>query len=195
MKIGKRARANAYLLSAHIQVKRNKVKHRGGIVASDNLTPKQKKFCELYIINGGNATKAAKEAGYSERSAHALGQKLLTQDIIQRYIKTITPVEDLKRVCDAQEILEYLTSVIRREYKEYVVVTVKKETRKKDSSGKWIVEKTEEPKIVEIPARLSDSNKAADMMGKYLQLWSGAGKERNNNGILDGLIAILRGKE
>ena len=33
------------------------------------LTPKQEKFCELYA-SLGNATEAAKQAGYSEKEVH-----------------------------------------------------------------------------------------------------------------------------
>jgi len=38
-----------------------------------------KAFVVEYAANGGNATAAAKEAGYSERSAAELGRKLLTK--------------------------------------------------------------------------------------------------------------------
>ena len=34
-------------------------------------------FVEAYIANGGNATEAAKEAGYSRRTAYSQGQRLL----------------------------------------------------------------------------------------------------------------------
>ena len=35
----------------------------------DKLTPKQKKFCDEYL-KLGNATQAAKNAGYSEKTAY-----------------------------------------------------------------------------------------------------------------------------
>ena len=40
------------------------------------LTFKQKQFCEFYVGNG-NATLAAKLAGYSEKSAYATGHENL----------------------------------------------------------------------------------------------------------------------
>ena len=38
----------------------------------DKLTPKQKKFCDEYL-KLGNATQAAKNAGYSEKTAYRTG--------------------------------------------------------------------------------------------------------------------------
>lgn len=48
------------------------------------LTPKQEAFCQCYARHG-NATRAAKEAGYSEKTAHAIGHALLNKaEIIER---------------------------------------------------------------------------------------------------------------
>lgn len=44
----------------------------------DKLTPKQKAFADNYIISG-NATGAAKQAGYSEKTAKIIGTKNLTK--------------------------------------------------------------------------------------------------------------------
>ena len=49
------------------------------------LTPKQKKFAEYYI-KCGNATEAAKKAGYSEKTAYAIGQENLKKPVISEYI-------------------------------------------------------------------------------------------------------------
>lgn len=50
------------------------------------ISEKQKKFSDEYIKNGGNATRAAKAAGYSDRSARQIGAKLLTKHDIKSYI-------------------------------------------------------------------------------------------------------------
>lgn len=50
------------------------------------LTPKQKAFADNYIANGGNATDAAKKAGYSARTAYSTGNRLLKNDEIRAYI-------------------------------------------------------------------------------------------------------------
>jgi len=41
------------------------------------MTTKQKIFIDSYIAGGFNATKAAKQAGYSEKTAYSSGQRLL----------------------------------------------------------------------------------------------------------------------
>ena len=41
------------------------------------LTPKQKAFADNYIENGGNASAAARDAGYRERAAGSMGAENL----------------------------------------------------------------------------------------------------------------------
>ena len=51
-----------------------------------DLTPKQKAFADEYIKNGGNATDAARKAGYAERSARDIGNENLTKPHISLYM-------------------------------------------------------------------------------------------------------------
>lgn len=52
------------------------------------LNVRQQKFAEAYADHG-NATRAAKEAGYSERSAHAQGCDLLKHPDVRAYIDAV----------------------------------------------------------------------------------------------------------
>ena len=52
----------------------------------EKLTVKQKKFCEYYIQTG-NATDSARKAGYSQRSAQAIGKENLMKPLIAEYTK------------------------------------------------------------------------------------------------------------
>lgn len=52
------------------------------------LTPKEKIFCEEYVIDW-NATRAAKVAGYSEKTAKVIGYENLTKPYINEYIEEI----------------------------------------------------------------------------------------------------------
>lgn len=54
----------------------------------NKLTPKQKIFCEEYVLDW-NATRAAKVAGYSEKTAQVIGHENLTKPIIKEYIDNI----------------------------------------------------------------------------------------------------------
>lgn len=49
------------------------------------LTPKQERFCQLYTVHW-NATRAAREAGYSEKSASVQGYDLLNIPLVQKRI-------------------------------------------------------------------------------------------------------------
>ena len=52
------------------------------------LTPKQRLFCEEYILDW-NATRAAKAAGYSENTAQQIGSENLLKPLIKEYIEEI----------------------------------------------------------------------------------------------------------
>lgn len=50
------------------------------------LTPKIKRFCDEYLVDS-NATKAAKRAGYAEKSAHVQAHDLLKKPNVIKYIE------------------------------------------------------------------------------------------------------------
>ena len=86
-------------------------------VGDVKLTLKQKKFCEEYI-KSGNATEAARNAGYKAKSARAIGAENLTKPAIADYIRQRLNELDAKMVADANEILKFYTSVMRGEVKD-----------------------------------------------------------------------------
>lgn len=49
-------------------------------------TDMQKRFALEYASNGGNATQAAKSAGYSEKSAHEIGRQLLEKPHVHEMV-------------------------------------------------------------------------------------------------------------
>lgn len=78
------------------------------------MTEKEMKFCELYAAEP-NATNAAIGAGYSERSAHTLGNRLLQKVEIKKYLSELTEPAHSQRVADAVEIQETWTRILRDE--------------------------------------------------------------------------------
>lgn len=76
------------------------------------LNEKQKVFCEYYAACF-NATDAAKKAGYSAKTAYSHGQRLLKHVEIQKYLNSIQNQARANRIASADEILEYLSGVIR----------------------------------------------------------------------------------
>lgn len=78
------------------------------------MREKHKLFAEEYIRTL-NITQSAKNAGYSEKTAHAIGFKLLKNADIQEYIKKRMNDVDNKKIASANEVLELLTGVMRGE--------------------------------------------------------------------------------
>lgn len=81
------------------------------------LTPKQKAFADYYIQTA-NASESARLAGYSKKTARAIGQENLTKPAISEYIAERMAEMNRNRVADADEIMEFYTSVMRGEIKD-----------------------------------------------------------------------------
>ena len=139
------------------------------------LTEKQQLFCDEYLIDL-NATQAAIRAGYSEKTARKIGSENLTKPDIRAYIENRLAEKEDALIAKQDEVMKYLTSVMRREYCEHVVVTLSEEITNyvPDAEGKMRKQtvKTEKPEVVQIPARLADANKAAELLGKRYSLFT-----------------------
>ena len=86
------------------------------------MTAKQRRFCDEYIISL-NATQAAIKAGYSEKYAHTNAAKLLQNTTIKEFIAERMAKKEDELIADQDEVLKYLTSVLRgNSYSEIVVV-------------------------------------------------------------------------
>lgn len=133
------------------------------------LTAKQQRFCDEYLTDL-NATQAAIRAGYSAKTAKQIGQENLTKPDIREYIDKRMSEKEEALVAKQDEVMKYLTAVMRREMVENIVVTVSEEKSyyEPDENGtmRKRSERKETPQIVEIPAQLRDANKAAELLGK-----------------------------
>ena len=77
----------------------------------NKLTEKQKRFIDYYIETA-NATESAKRAGYSSKTAKNIGAENLTK--LNYFIQEL---ED-NRIASQEEVLQYLTKVMRGEEKD-----------------------------------------------------------------------------
>lgn len=119
------------------------------------LTIKQKRFADEYIISG-NAEEAAVIAGYSEKYARGNAYKLVANSGIKSYIdKRIKELDD-KQIAKQEEVLKYLTSVMRGEQTEQVLYGM----------GEGMQGKT----LIEVGAK--DRIKAAELLGKRYRLFT-----------------------
>lgn len=142
------------------------------------MTEKQKIFADEYLIdlNATRAYKAAYPGVKKDTVAASNGARMLRNAKVAEYIEETLEKMQSERVADVQEVMEYLTSVMRRERKESVVVTLSKERSEyikgEDGKPRKQTVKEEIPQIVEIPAKLSDANKAAELLGKRYSLFT-----------------------
>ena len=142
------------------------------------LTEKQKLFVDEYLIdlNATRAYKAVYPNVKKDSSAAVCATKLLRNAKVKDYIDEQLEKISSEKIADAQEVMEYLTKVMRREMKESVVVTLTKEHSEYVDTGdgkpRKKTVKEEVPQIVEIPAKLSDANKAAELLGKRYALFT-----------------------
>jgi phage terminase small subunit len=119
------------------------------------LNERQKRFVEEYIIDL-NATAAAVRSGYSEKTAYSIGQRLLKKVEIQQYMSELMAEKDKKTIADQDEILSFLTSVLRGEVCEQVPLLA--------GNGFQELRRLDE-------ANPKDRLKAAELLGKRYAMW------------------------
>ena len=81
------------------------------------MTEKQKRFCDEYLIDC-NATRAYKTVYKnvkSDETAKSAASRLLTNVNVKKYIDDRMEELHNEKTADAQEVIEYLTSVLRGE--------------------------------------------------------------------------------
>ena len=126
------------------------------------LTEKQKAFCDYYIetLNATESYKRAYPNVTKQRTAESAGNRLLSNVEVKKYIDDRLEEIQSNRIAKAEEVLEYLTRVIRNEEKEEVVVTV--------NVGDFQTE------IKKVKKELSakDKLKAAELLGKRYSLFT-----------------------
>lgn len=117
------------------------------------LTIKQQRFANEYIISG-NATEAAIKAGYAKKAAYQQGAENLKKPHIREYIdKRLEEIND-KSIAKQEEVLQYLTSVMRGTTQSAVVVI---EGDGDGVSSARLMDKTPDEK---------EKLKAAELLGK-----------------------------
>lgn len=123
------------------------------------MNEKQKRFVDEYIIHA-NVYRAAINAGYSENYARTNASKLLAKDSIKDYKDKRLEEMKNKRTADAQEVMEYLTAVMRGEMKDEALLVVptgdfESEVQRHDQR-----------------ADTSQRTKAAELLGKRYAMWT-----------------------
>lgn len=122
------------------------------------MTAKQMRFCDEYLIDL-NATQAAIRAGYSKKTAGVMAAENLKKPIIHEYIEKRMAEKEAALIADQDEVLKYLTSVLRGESQSEVVVV--------EGTGDGCSEARTMQKAPDEKERL----KAAELLGKRYGLY------------------------
>jgi len=124
------------------------------------VTRNQQIFADEYLTDR-NATRAYKVAYpriKNDKVAGVNGARLLANASVDAYIREQLEALHTSKVCSAQEILEYLSSVVRGESESEVMVV--------EGEGPGITQARRKLKRPDEKERL----KAAELMSKYHQL-------------------------
>ena len=116
---------------------------------------KHETFC-LELVSGKNNTQAAIAAGYSEKTAYSIANRLLKNVEIKSRINELMEQIASEKVADAQEVMEYLTSVMRGESRSSVLCL----------AGDGVQE------VIEKPPDEREKLRAAEMLGKRYGLYT-----------------------
>lgn len=81
----------------------------------EKLTEKQKRFIDYYIQTG-NASEACKLAGYKGKNLNTVGAQNLAK--LSKFIKIRLEEKNDQRIASQDEVLQYLTRVMRGEEKD-----------------------------------------------------------------------------
>lgn len=119
------------------------------------MTPRQQKFCDEYLISG-NATDAAIKAGYSPKTAKQTGSENLAKPDLRAYIDEQLAKIHSAKIADAEEVMKYLTSVMRGEHTEQVLKLV----------GEGV------QTVTDIDVSAKERLKAAELIGKRYGLFT-----------------------
>lgn len=122
------------------------------------MTPRQEKFCVEYLIDL-NATQAAIRAGYREKTAYSMGQRLLKNVEIKSRIKKMRDEYYDKTIMSAKEVEYLLSKAGRGELKEEVVVI------------EGVGDGFSESKIVKKHLSAKDRIKALELLGRRHHLF------------------------
>jgi phage terminase small subunit len=82
----------------------------------DGLTEKQRRFVEAYAANGGNATDAARKAGY--RQPHPQGAENMQKPTVRAAIEALRAETTTSAILTREERQAYWTRVIRGEERD-----------------------------------------------------------------------------
>ncbi len=123
------------------------------------LSERQKRAADFFI-ELGNKSQALIKAGYSKKTAYGASTRFFDNEKVKEYVEERLKLLDEERIASAREVMRYLTSVMRGEEKEQVIVI--------EGEGDGVTSARNVDKA--IPAK--DRIKAAELLGKRFGIYT-----------------------
>ena len=166
------------------------------------LTEKQARFVAEYLVDL-NATDAAKRAGYSEKTAYAIGFENLRKPEIQDAIQTAMAQREKRTAITQDRVLQELARVAFANGTDFARVVVQEEpVEAVDEEGepKTVIRRIQRVEIVDtgkvdaekrsaiagikegkfgIEVSSYDKLRALELLGKHLGMFEGKGGQKN----------------
>ena len=118
------------------------------------LKERRQRFVEAYMEDP-NATQAAIKAGYSEKTARSIGQRLLTNVDVSRAIAAAREARSIRKRITADYVLENLDEVLDKSMREKELIN----PVTGEGTGKFVFDS-------------KGANKALELMGKHLGMFT-----------------------
>lgn len=139
-----------------------------------SLNDRQIRFAEEYIIDL-NATQAAIRAGYSEKTAYSMGQRLLKNVEVQKHIHSLKDKRSERTQITADRVLQEYAKIafsdIRKLYNDNG--TLKKITELDDDMAACVVGLDVQEGVLDVKKyKLADKKGALDSIGKHLGMFT-----------------------
>lgn len=133
------------------------------------LTDKQEMFVREYLCDL-NATQAAIRAGYSSKTAEAIGYENLRKPQINARIEELKTARHKKLELDAQWVLDKLTEVVSKSLQEKEVEKWDYAEKKLLGTGEYVYDS-------------QGANKALELIGKHLGMFKDKIEHSGNVGV------------
>ena len=143
------------------------------------LTPKQKRFCEEYLIDL-NATQAAIRAGYSKKTAYSQGQRLLKNVEVAASIKVKLGERSIRTGITADWVLHQLWNLANGNILDFItigrdglpVVNLSNTTRDQTAALRGLKATVVASGGVSVDLKLADKKAALELLGKHLGMFN-----------------------
>ena len=152
------------------------------------LTQKQRLFVAEYLVDG-NATRAAKAAGYSEKTAQEQGSRLLSNVMVAAEIEQRTAKREQKLAITGEKVLQELALMGFARMDSYIGINesghayidlsaIKQDSQLAAAIQEVTVDEYTEGKgedareVRRTKFKLADKRGSLELLGKHLKLWT-----------------------